>query len=97
MPTPYPPEFRRDVIAVARQGDQSREQVARNFGISASCLARWLRIADREDQAASSTPSRDDTLQAENRELRKRAKRLEQENEILRRATAFFARETLPK
>ena len=52
MPTPYPPEFRRDVIAVARQGEQSKEQVARSFGISASCLGRWLRIADREDQAA---------------------------------------------
>ena len=51
MPTPYPIEFRRDVIAVARQGEQSKEQVARSFGISASCLARWLRIADREDQA----------------------------------------------
>ena len=32
MPTPYPPEFRRDVIAVARRGDQSREQVARSMG-----------------------------------------------------------------
>jgi transposase len=96
MPTPYPPEFRRDVIAVARQGDQSREQVARSFGISASCLARWLRIADREDQAAAGA-SAHDGLVVENRELRKRTKQLEQENEILRRATAFFARETLPK
>ena len=52
MPTRYPIEFRRDVIAVVRQGEQSKEQVARSFGISASCLARWLRIADRDDQAA---------------------------------------------
>jgi transposase len=36
-------------------------------------------------------------LKAENRELRKRTKQLEQENEILRRATAYFARDTLPK
>ena len=49
MPTPYPKEFRRDVIAVARQGGQSIAQVARSFGISESCLARWLQIADRED------------------------------------------------
>lgn len=97
MPTPYPPEFRRDVIAVARQGDQSREQVARGFGISASCQARWLRIADRQDQLANGTPAPHDALQVENRELRKRTKQLEQENEILRRATASFAPQTLPK
>ena len=48
MPTPYPKEFRRDVVAVARQGDQSIAQVARSFGISESCLSRWLRIAELE-------------------------------------------------
>lgn len=32
MPTSYPKEFRRDVIAVARQGDQSKAQIARSFG-----------------------------------------------------------------
>ena len=98
MPTPYPKEFRADVVAVARQGDKSRAQVARSFGISESCLARWLRIADRED---GSVPRSDEpssiSLEVENRELRKRTKQLEQENEILRRATAYFARDTLPK
>ena len=98
MPTPYPKEFRADVVAVARQGDKSRAQVARSFGISESCLARWLRIADRDD-GSTSTPAEvaGSSLEAENRELRKRTKQLEQENEILRRATAYFARDTLPK
>ncbi|MFB9387737.1 IS3 family transposase, partial [Pseudonocardia petroleophila] len=105
MPKPFPAEFRRDVIAVARQGDQSMAQVARSFGISESCLNRWLRIADRENglpaQAASSSApahgSRSGDLEAENRELRRRTKQLEQENEILRRATAYFARDVPPK
>jgi transposase len=103
MPTPYPPEFRRDVIAVARKGEQSREQIARSFGISASCLARWLRIADQHDALAGrrntnqADPAVQGDLEAENRELRRRTKQLEQENEILRRATAYFARDTLPK
>jgi transposase len=102
MPTPFPKEFRRDVIAVARKGDQSRAQVARSFGNSESCLARWLRIADREDGLDTDGRSTgmgktSGDLEAENRELRKRAQRLEQENEILRRATAYFARDTLPK
>ena len=98
MPTPYPKEFRADVVAVARQGDKSRAQVARSFGISESCLARWLRIADR-DGGTPAAPAAAGvvSLEAENRELRKRTKQLEQENEILRRATAYFARETLPK
>lgn len=102
MPNPFPTEFRRDVIAVARQGEQSIAQVARSLRVSESCLNRWLRIADREDALAgptSSTPVSGGAgdLEAENRELRKRTKQLEQENEILRRATAYFARDTLPK
>ncbi len=101
MPKPFPNEFRNDVIAVSRQGDRSRAEVARSFGISESCLGRWLAVADREDgiatddgSDAASTGSATD-LKAENREQRKRAKQLEQENEILRRATAYFARDVL--
>ena len=99
MPKPFPKEFRADVIAVARQGDQSIAQVARSFGISESCLARWLKIADRDEGRAGTSPASaaGGDLEVENRELRKRAKRLEQENEILRRATAYFARDVLPK
>jgi transposase-like protein len=105
MPKPFPKEFRDDVIAVARQGGRSRADVARSFGISESCLGRWLKIADREDGIADDDhttarpASADGTndLETENRELRKRAQRLEQENEILRRATAYFARDVLPK
>ena len=52
MPKPFPKEFRADVIAVARQGDQSIAQVARSFGVSESCLARWLKIADRDEGRA---------------------------------------------
>jgi transposase-like protein len=102
VPKPFPAEFRRDVIAVARQGDQSIAQVARSFGISESCLSRWLKIADREDGIDTSGTERapgtgGTDLEAENRELRRRTKQLEQENEILRRATAYFARDVLPK
>jgi transposase len=90
------------VIAVARQGDQSLAQIARSFGISESCLFRWLRIADREDAGPSPSPDRGapapvSDLETENRELRRRTEHLERQNEILRRATAYFARDTLPK
>ena len=93
MPQAFPMEFRRDVIAVARKGEAPLAQIARDFGISASCLARWLKVADREDgRGDAAAPD-----VAELRELRKRTKLLEQENEILRRATAYFARDVLPK
>lgn len=89
------------MIAVARKGEASVSQVARDFGISESCLQRWLKVADREDGLAP--PASGDRggggqdESAELRELRRRNKLLEQENEILRRATAYFARDVLPK
>jgi transposase len=99
VPKPFPAEFRRDVIAVARKGEASMAQIARDFGISESCLQRWLKIADREDglapPATGDRGGKDES--AELRELRRRNKLLEQENEILRRATAYFARDVLPK
>jgi transposase-like protein len=97
MPKPFPKEFRDDVIAVARQGEQSIAAVARSFGVSESCLNRWLQIADRKDGRVAAPETAGSQEPAEVRELRKRNRQLEQENEILRRATAYFARDVLPK
>jgi transposase len=87
------------VIAVARKSEASVAQVAKDFGISETCLTRWLKIADREDGLLASAADRGGGTDesAELRELRRRNKLLEQENEILRRATAYFARDVLPK
>lgn len=94
MPKPFPAEFRRDVVAVARRGEAPVAQIAKDFGISESCLHRWLQLADIEDGVRPGVTSLES---AELRELRKRNRVLEQENEILRRAAAFFARDALPK
>ncbi len=94
MPKAFPIEFRRDVVAVARKGEAPLSQVAKDFGISESCLHRWLKLADIDDGVRPGVTSSES---AELRELRKRNKTLEQENEILRRAAAFFARELAPK
>jgi transposase len=94
VPKAFPPEFRRDVVAVARKGEASIAQVAKDFGISESCLHRWLKLADVDDGVRPGTTTTDS---AELRELRKRNKLLEQENEILRRAAAYFAKEISPK
>ena len=72
-------------------------QIARDFGISESCLARWLKIADVEDGSVPLPTSRASGSLEADRELRKRNRLLEQENEVLRRAAAYFARDTCPK
>jgi transposase len=94
VPKPFPKEFRQDVVAVARKGEAPISQIAKDFGISESCLHRWLNLADIEDGVR---PGVTVAESAENRELKKRVRVLEQENEILRRAAAFFARDALPK
>ncbi|WP_460431648.1 IS3 family transposase [Amycolatopsis echigonensis] len=94
MPKPYPREFRDDVIAVARRGDAPLRQVAKDFGISESCLANWLRATDVEDGTRAGA-TREES--AELRELRKRNRLLEQENEVLRKAAAYLAQGNLPE
>lgn len=94
MPKAFPEEFRRDVVAVARKGEASISQVAKDFGISQSCLQRWLNRADIED---GTRPGATQQESVELRELKKRNRTLEQENEILRRAAAYFARDINPK
>jgi transposase len=94
MPKAFPIEFRRDVVAVARKGEAPLSQIAKDFGISESCLHRWLKLADVDDGVRPGVTSGES---AELRELKKRNKTLEQENEILRRAAAYFAREISPK
>ena len=93
VPRPYPKEFRSDVVAVARRGDAPIKQIAKDFGISESCLRNWIQAADVED---GNRPGVTSTESAELRELRKRTRLLEQENEILRRAAAYFAQAHLP-
>ncbi|MFG3524898.1 IS3 family transposase [Nocardia nova] len=94
MPKPYPEEFRRDVVAVARKGESSLTQIARDFGISQSCVKNWLKQADIEDGHRPGA-TRDES--AELREARKRIRQLEQEAEVMRRAVAYFSRDTNPK
>ena len=94
VPKPFPREFREDVIRVYRESDSSMAQVAKDFGISASCLKRWLTIDERGSRGSSSSASggESDAL----REAHKRIKLLEQENEVLRRAAAYLSQAHLP-
>ncbi len=95
MPKPFPKEFREDVIRVYRDSDASMAQVAKDFGVSPSCLKRWLSIDDRKSAVPSPVgraANESDAL----REANKRIKLLEQENEVLRRAAAYLSQANLP-
>lgn len=86
----YPEQFRREALELVRCG-RSIPDVAGSLGVSAQSLRNWKRQDDRD------RGERDDGLTSaereELRELRKRVKRVEQERDILKRATALFARE----
>jgi transposase-like protein len=95
VPKPFPREFRDDVIRVARAREpgQSLRQIAADFGVSESCLTNWLSAADREDGIK---PGPTTSELAELRELKRRNRLLEQENEVLRRAAAYLSQANLP-
>lgn len=94
MPKRFPEEFKRDVVAVARRRTGPLAEVAADFGIGETTLQRWLRQADVDDGIKDGLTT---TEQAEIVQLRRDKRRLEMENEILRRAAAYFARDALPK
>ena len=94
MPKAFPLEFRRDVIAVARRREAPMSQIAKDFGVSESCLHRWLKIADVEEGLR---PGITQAEAEEMRELKKRNRLLEQENEVLRRAAIYLGRGLNPK
>jgi transposase len=95
VPKPYPQEFRDDVVRVARAREPgvTVEQIAKDFGVHPMTLFKWLRQADT-DEGVTPGVTRNDS--AELREARKRIKLLEQENEVLRRATAYLSQANLP-
>jgi transposase len=95
MPAAKPLEFRRRAVELAREGDKPVAQVARDLGISESGLRRWMAQAD-VDQG-----KREGLSSGEKQELvrlRRENRVLVMENEILKRAAAYFAKENvLPK
>ncbi len=79
MPKAFPEEFRRDVVAVALRKQAPMSQIAKDFGISESRLHRWVRRAEIEDGVRDGLTLAEE---AEIRELKKRNRLLEQENEV---------------
>ncbi len=91
---PYPPEFRAEAVRLARGSDRSIPALAADLGVSSEALRHWLRQDDADGgrgQPGDLTADERDEL----RRLRRAVKVLQQEREILRKAAASFAKETL--
>jgi transposase len=96
MPAPHPPEFRQRAVELARQGTAPVARTAKDLGISESCLRNWMAQADADDNGSQVKVTTAE--KKELTELRRKNRQLEMENDILKRAAAYFARESvLPK
>ena len=95
MPRAYPAEFRQRAVELARLREQPIGRIAADLGIAQSCLRHWVKQADIDGGHREGLTTEE---HAELVRLRRANRLLEMENEILKRAAAFFARENvLPK
>lgn len=93
-PSKYPPEFRREAVELVRSSDRTIAEVARSLGISDGTLGNWVK-ADRERRERDADPNAlSETERDELARLRRETAQLRIDNEILRKAAAYFAKET---
>ena len=87
----YPTEFRAKIVELIRSG-KNANAVAREYEVSRQSIINWLKQDDLD--AGRRTDGMTSAESAENAKLRKRIRELEIERDILKKATAWFARET---
>jgi len=85
---PYTPEFRREAVALYRSHGRSLREIASDLGVSSESLRNWAK------QAAVDAGEAKGLTSEERAELRRKLRTLEQEREVLKKAAAFFARES---
>jgi transposase len=89
---PYPPEFRAEAVRLVRTSSKLIREVAQDLGVAEQSRRHWLRQADLDDGHRSDGLT--STEQEELRRLRRENRVLREEREILKKAAAFFVRET---
>ena len=87
----FTPEFKAEIVERCRKGDRSIGQVAKDFDLTETAVREWVRQAEVDD---GERPGLTTEERKELAELRRENRRLREDVEILKRATAFFAKET---
>jgi len=90
----YTPEFKDDAVDLVTKQGYSCAEAGRRLGINPNNIVRWVRQHRDQQEAAESGTTSPKDLQAEIQRLRKENKRLQMEREILKKAAAFFAKES---
>ena len=88
---PYPLEYRQRIVELVRAG-RSPESLAREFEPTAQCIRNWVRQADRDEGRRSDGLTTEERTELQR--LRRENATLREEREILKKAAAWFARET---
>lgn len=88
----FTPEFKAEIVELCQRGDRTVRQVSQDFDLTETAVREWVR------QAEIDTGTRSDGLTSDERaelaQLRRENRRLREDVDILKRATAFFAKET---
>src|SRR4051795_10799828 len=89
----FTPEFKAEIVELCQRGDRSIGQVARDFDLTQTAVREWVRQAERDagtrHDGGLMSQERDELAQ-----LRRENRRLREDVEVLKRVTAFFAKET---
>lgn len=89
----FTPEFKAEAVRLCKVGDRTVGQVARDLDLTETALRDWVKRADID--AGKGPPGALTTAEREElQKLRRDVKRLEMEREILKKAAAFFAKES---
>jgi transposase len=92
VPPPYPPEIRLEAVRLVREGGVSLKDAAATVGCSTQTMRNWVLQSERDDGTRHDGLTTDE--KSEVAQLRRRVRILEQEKEILKKAAAWFAKET---
>jgi len=87
----FTPEFKAEIVELCQRGDRSVGQVAKDFDLTETAVRAWVKQAELDSGSRSDGLTSDE--RAELAALRRENRRLREDNDILKRATAFFARE----